>query len=116
VVTWPDDQNPLPVPAQGQVGQEPANARRGFPPALPARIRAVQVLTPAGLQFGHRHPVALAVVAFTQPPVVQDGDRRAGEGNGRRLGGARQVGAEHRGDPIAAAAASQLAGLRQAPL
>jgi hypothetical protein len=74
------------------------------------------VLAPAGVQFGHRHPVALPVVAFAQPPVMQDGDRRTCEGNGRCLGGAGQVGAEHRGDLIAAAAASQFAGLHLAPL
>jgi hypothetical protein len=83
-----DDQNPLPVPAQRQVGQEPANAGGGLPPAFPARIGPVQVLTPAGVQLGRRHPIALPVVALAQPPIMQNGDRRTCEGN-RRVWAAR---------------------------
>jgi hypothetical protein len=109
-----DEQDPLPVPAQRQVGEEAADARCGLPPAFPARIRPVQVLAPAGVQLGHRHPVAPPVVAFAQPPVIQHRDRGLGEGNGCCLGSPGQVGAEHRRDPVAPAAA-QLPRLHPAP-
>jgi len=45
----PDDQHPLPAPAQGQVGEEAADAGGGLPPAFPARVGLVQVRTPAGV-------------------------------------------------------------------
>jgi hypothetical protein len=59
-----DDEDPPPVPAQGQVTQEPADARNGLPPAFPVRVGPVEMLAPASVQFGGGHPVALPVIAF----------------------------------------------------
>jgi len=88
-------------------------------PAIPAqrqpRVEPVQVLGLAGVHLGHGHPVALPVVTFAQPPVMQYRDPGGAEGNGGCLGSAGQVGAEHGGDPVAHAAAPQLLCLRPAP-
>jgi hypothetical protein len=77
----PDDQDPLLVPAQWQVTEEAADARNGLPPAFPARVGPVQVLALAGVHLGHGHPVALPVVTFAQPPVIQHRDPGGAEGN-----------------------------------
>jgi hypothetical protein len=47
-----DDKDALPCPAQWQVIKEAADAGDGLPPALPSRVRPVQMVTPAGVQFG----------------------------------------------------------------
>lgn len=95
-----DEEYPLPVPAQPQVAEEPADAGYCLPPAFPARIWPVQVLAPASVLLGHGHPVALPVVAFAQPPVIQHRDRGLAEGDGCCLGSAGQAGAEHGGDQL----------------
>jgi hypothetical protein len=61
----PDDQDPLLLPAQLQVGEEAADAGDGLPPASPARVGPVQVLAPACVQLGRWHPVALAISDYT---------------------------------------------------
>ncbi|MFI5066612.1 MAG: hypothetical protein ACHP9Z_21910 [Streptosporangiales bacterium] len=43
----PDDEDPLPVPAQRQVAQEPANQGHRLPPAFTAGIGPVQVAAAA---------------------------------------------------------------------
>jgi len=111
-----DDQDPLSVPAQWHVTEEAADARDGLPPAFPARIGLFQVLAPVSVQAGHGHPGALPVVTFPQPPVMEHRDLGLAKGNDRGLGRASQVGAEHRGDPVARAPIPQLTRLRPAPL
>jgi hypothetical protein len=66
---------------------------------------------PAGVQLGDRHSVAVPVVAFSQPPVMQHRDRGLPKGKGGGLGGTGQIRAEHGGDRVVLAALSQLAGL-----
>ena len=65
-----DDQDPLLVPAQWQVGEETADAGDGLPSAFPARVGLVQVLAPTSVQLGYGHPVVPPVVTFAQPPVT----------------------------------------------
>jgi hypothetical protein len=67
----PDDEDSLIVPAQRQVAEETADTGDGLPPAFPARIRLVQVLTSTTVHLDRRHPVALSVITLAQPPVVQ---------------------------------------------
>jgi len=110
-----EEEDPLPVPAQRQVAEEASDAGNGLPPAFAILIGPVQMLAPASMQLGHAHPVALPVIAFAQPPVIQHRDPGGAEGNRRCLGSTRQVGAEHGGDPVADAAAAQLLRLRPAP-
>jgi hypothetical protein len=55
-----DDENPLPVPPQWQVGEEPADAGDGLPPAFAARVDLVQVVAPASVQFGQPDAIATA--------------------------------------------------------
>ncbi|HEY3733261.1 MAG TPA: IS110 family transposase [Streptosporangiaceae bacterium] len=95
-----DDQHPPPAPAQRQISEEPADPPHRLPPALPTRIRTVQIVTPARVQLRRGHPVALPVITLPQPPVTQHRNRRPAEGDGRRLHGPAQIGAEHRGNPV----------------
>ena len=110
------DEKPLAVPAQRQVAEEPANAGDGLPSAFPAQVGPVQEVTPGRVQLGGREPGALAVIAFAQPPVVQDLEPRLAEGDGCRLGGASQVGAEHGGDPVSDAPLPKLTRLVPGPV
>src|ERR1700734_459706 len=89
----PDNQDPLSIPAQRQVAEEPADARDGLPPAFPARIRRVEMLETASVQLGRRHPVALPIVTFAEPPVIEHRNRGLAEGGGGCLGRAGEVGA-----------------------
>src|SRR6266516_4026822 len=74
------------------------------------------MLAPASVQLGHGHPVSLPVVTFAQPPVIEHRNRGLAEGGGCGLDSAGQVGAEHRGDPVARAPLPQLPRLHPAPL
>jgi hypothetical protein len=60
----PDDQDSLPIPAQRQIIEEASHAADRLPPAFPAWIRLIQVLTPVAVHFGSRHSVVLPVVAL----------------------------------------------------
>src|SRR5204862_7598338 len=80
-----------------------------LPPALPTRERLVDVRSwIASVRFG-RIAVPLAVVAFAQAPVEQDGRRSRGERDVGRLHGTAEVGAEHGRDPVVPTSFSQLA-------
>jgi hypothetical protein len=79
----PDDEHPLPFPAQRQIAEEATDTRDRLPPALAARIRLVHVLPLA--HSGRWHPVALTVVPLPQPPVVRDRNVTSAEGDRHRL-------------------------------
>jgi hypothetical protein len=112
----PDNQDPLSIPAQRQVAEEPADARDGLPPAFPARTRRVQMLETASVQLGRRRPVALPIVTFAEPPVIEHRNRGLAEGGGGCLGSATEVGAEDGGEPVAHAPVPELPGLHPALL
>lgn len=76
----PDDEHPLPFPAQRQVAQETADPGDGLPPALPIWVRLVQVLMPVPVQLSRGHPVLLAVITLAQAPVMQDRNPGCAEG------------------------------------
>ena len=111
-----DDQDTLTVPAQREVAEEPADAGYGRPLALPIRIGLVKVLAAASMQLSNGHPIELAIIAFTQPPVIQHWERRARESHRGCLDSPGQVGAEDRGDLVAATPPSQATSLLQARL
>jgi len=69
------------IPSRPQVGEEATHSRGRVVPALPARIRLVQVGAPIAMDLCRRRSVQLAVVTFPKPPIVQDGDGRTPEGD-----------------------------------
>ena len=74
------------------------------------------MLEPFGLQAGGGHAVELAVVALAQASVLVDRDAGAAEGEVCGVDGAGQVGDEHGGEAVAAAAPAEFEGLPPAPL
>ena len=104
----PDDENPLIVPAQRQVAEETAGTGDRLSPAFPARIRLLQVLTPPTVHLGRGHPIALAVIALAQPPVIQHRNAASMKGYGYRLASTPQVGAEHGRYAVIAASAPKI--------
>ena len=65
---------------------------------------------PFDLQSGGGHAVELAVVAFTQPAVLVNRDAGVAEGNLCGVDGAGEVGDQHGGEVIAAAAPAEFGG------
>ena len=94
------DQDPLPVPAEPKVVEEPPDAPDGLSPTLSPRIRPVQMRQPVAVYLVGRTAVDQPVVALAEAPVEQDRQRRTGEGDGDGLPGSAEVGAEYGGEPI----------------
>jgi hypothetical protein len=103
-----DDENPLASPTHGHVIEEPADAGDRLSPAFASLVRDIEMSASRPMELGHRHTVAFAVVALSEPPVVKDRDRRARKGDSNGLDGAVKVRREDGGDPIVATALTYL--------
>ena len=101
------DQDPLPVPAEAKVLEEPPDAFDRLAPALSPRIGLVQMRQPVAVHLVGRTAVEHPVVAFPETPVEQDRQRRAGQGDGHGLAGPAQVGAEYGGESVLASPIAQ---------
>lgn len=80
-----DYQHTLSFPTQLKITKEAADPHHRLPPGLSARVRRIEKLHLVCVQKRRRHPVAFAVVALSEPPVMKDWEAGAIERDSRRL-------------------------------
>ena len=69
-----DYQHTLPGPAQLEIVDETAHAHHGRPPRLATWVGRIEIHLPFCVHNRGGHPVVLAVVAFSEPPVMKNRD------------------------------------------
>jgi hypothetical protein len=80
-----DHQHALPLPTQLKITEETADAHHCRPPGLATWVRRIEIRQPLCVHKRRGHPIALAVVAFSEPPVMKDRKAAAIERESCRL-------------------------------
>jgi hypothetical protein len=106
------NQDPLPFPAERQIGEKSAHPVCRLAPTLTTGVRTIEVSGPITMHLGRSGAVELPVVTLSQSPVLENGYGRGSKGHLHRLDRSRQVRHEDGRQPVVAAPPAELHGIR----
>jgi hypothetical protein len=109
-----DHEDPRSIPTQQKVIEESSHTTDGCPPALPARIRRIEVPAAIAMQLGRGGSVLLPIITFPQSPVVEDRQPGVRECDGRGLERSAEVGREDGCEPVVSPPSPKLSRLSAA--